>query len=74
MGTMPAPIGVAERALRNPNDPNAGKRDGRGLPPEEVLPDDNQPFEGRVRWFAKDGDLNFYPMLTALYFHVHLPR
>lgn len=65
MGTMPAPVGVAERALRNPNDPNAGKRDGRGLPPEEVLPDDNQPFEGRVRWFAKEGDLNFYPMLTA---------
>ena len=65
MGTMPAPVGVAERALRNPNDPSAGKRDGRGLPPEEMLPDDNQPFEGRVRWFAKDGDMNFYPMLTA---------
>lgn len=65
MGTMPAPVGVAERALRNPNDPQAGKRDGRGLPPEEVLPDDNQPFEGRVRWFAEEGDLNFYPMLTA---------
>ena len=65
MGTMPAPVGVAERALRNPRDPSAGKRDGRGLPPEEVLPDDDQPFEGRVRWFAKKNDLNFYPMLTA---------
>ena len=62
---MPAPVGVAERALRNPRDPSAGKRDGRGLPPEEVLPDDDQPFEGRVRWFAKKNDLNFYPMLTA---------
>jgi hypothetical protein len=65
MGTMPAPVGVAERALRNPEDPNAGKRDGRGLPPEEVLPDDDQPFEGRVRWFQKKNDINFYPMLTA---------
>ena len=65
MGTMPAPVGVAERALRNPRDPSAGKRDGRGLPPEEVLPDDDQPFEGRVRWFPKKDDLNFYPMLTA---------
>ena len=65
MGTMPAPVGIAERALRDPTDPNAGKRDGRGLPPEEVLPDDDQPFEGRVRWFAKKDDLNFYPMLTA---------
>ena len=65
MGTMPAPVGVAERALRNPDDPKAGKRDGRGLPPEEMLPDDDQPFEGRVRWFAKKNDLNFYPMLTA---------
>jgi len=65
MGTMPAPVGIAERALRDPTDPNAGKRDGRGLPPEEVLPDDDQPYEGRVRWFAKKNDLNFYPMLTA---------
>jgi hypothetical protein len=65
MGTMPAPIGVAERALRNPEDPKAGKRDGRGLPPEEVLPDDDQPFEGRVRWFPKKNDINFYPQLSA---------
>ena len=61
MGTMPAPISVAERALED--EEHKIKRDGRGLPPEEKMEEDVDPFIGKSRWLAKPGDNNFYPEL-----------
>jgi hypothetical protein len=61
MGTMPAPISVAERALEDKE--HKIRRDGRGLPPEEKMEEDVDPFIGKSRWLAKPGDNNFYPEL-----------
>ena len=61
MGTMPAPVSVAERAMED--EEHKIQRDGRGLPPEEIMKDDVDPFIGKLRWAPKEGDFNFYPEL-----------